>query len=181
MTKYDRADQKKALQDQITGVENRADSELDAIDQQEDAINAAYDERLKAASLQAEAEKVLMSNTQQQIISLIAAYAPDYNATGQSLGEQLYQGFLGRVGNIANWFASFNASIGNLQDAAANAVTSATGSFYAAHTGQTQTEALPTVVYQTVNYNQPAETPSQTARRLAEANEALAQEIASVL
>lgn len=181
VTKYDRADQKKALQDQITAVENQADSELDAIDQQEDAINAAYDERLKAASLQAEAEKVLMSNTQQQIIDLIAAYAPDYNATGQNLGEQLYQGFLGRVGNIANWFASFNASIDQLQDAAASAVTSATGSFYAEHNGQTQTAAPPTVVYQTVNYNQPAETPSQTARRLAEANEALAQEIASVL
>ena len=181
VTKYDRADQKKALQDQITAVENQADSALDAIDQQEDAINAAYDERLKAASLQAEAEKVLMSNTQQQIIDLIAAYAPDYNATGQNLGEQLYQGFLGRVGNIANWFASFNASIDQLQDAAASAVTSATGSFYADHNGQTQTAAPPTVVYQTVNYNQPAETPSQTARRLAEANEALAQEIASVL
>ena len=50
-----------------------------------------------------------------------------------------------------------------------SAVTSATGSFYAEHNGQTQTAAPPTVVYQTVNYNQPAETPSQTARRLAEA------------
>ncbi|HNX63136.1 MAG TPA: hypothetical protein PKN45_10890, partial [Candidatus Limiplasma sp.] len=102
LKKNARDDQKTALEKQIDAINARADTELSKLDDQQQAIEDAYAARLQTASLEAEAEKILMSNTQQQIIALINQYAPDYNATGQNLGEQLYQGFLGRVGNIAN-------------------------------------------------------------------------------
>ena len=181
--KFERADQKDALRDQIKAVEQQADAELDALDLQADEIERLYDERMQAAALRAEAEKLLMSSTQQEIIDLIAAYAPDYNATGKTLGEKLYQGFMDKVGNLTQWFDSFNTTVQGLQDMAAAQAIAAADAFYqqresAAAQGN---EAGTTVVYQTVNYNQPVETPSQAARRLAEANEALAGQLMGVL
>ncbi|HPR78868.1 MAG TPA: hypothetical protein PLR69_09730, partial [Candidatus Limiplasma sp.] len=168
-----REDQKTALEKQIDAINARADTELSKLDDQQQAIEDAYAARLQTASLEAEAEKILMSNTQQQIIALINQYAPDYNATGQNLGEQLYQGFLGRVGNIANWFTSFNTAVNNAQSAMATQAQNAASNFYS----QANANGISTnnvTVNQTNQFYEPVETPSQTARRIQQANEELA-------
>jgi hypothetical protein len=173
LKKNAREDQKTALEKQIDAINARAESELSNLDDQQQKIEDAYAARLQTAALEAEAEKLLMNSTQQQIIALINQYAPDYNATGQNLGEQLYQGFLGRVGNIATWFTSFNNAVNNAQNAMATQAQNAASGFYQ----QANANGISTsnvTVNQTNQFYTPVETPSQTARRIQQANEELA-------
>ena len=166
-------DQKEALRAQIEAVEAQAQSGLDALDEEQAAIEKAYEERMRAAALQAEAERMLLETSQRELLSLLADYAPEYNATGETLGEKLAEGFQSAVGGIADWFEAFNAQVLAVQGQLAAASLAATDAFY-----EQQQARAATVVHQTVNFNQPVETPGQAAKRLEEANEALADEIA---
>ena len=168
-------DQKDALREQIEQIEQKADDEISAIDKEQDEIEKAYDERLKEAALRAEAEKLMMTQSQQQILDLLKEYAPDYDATGQTLGEKLLEGFQKKVGGIADWFKSFNAQMAKAQEQMAAMAQEAAGTFYRQQSerNQTQSAVPPTVVNQTVQFNEPVESPSQVARRIEQVNEEL--------
>ena len=83
-------DQKDALRAEIDQIEKKADSQLEALDREQEAIEAAYEERMKDAALQAEAEKLILTQSQDELLSLISSYAPEYDALGQTLGCLLY-------------------------------------------------------------------------------------------
>ncbi len=170
-------DQKDALREQIEQIERKADSEIDALDKEQDEIEAAYDERMKEAALRAEAEKLLMTQTQQQLLSLLKEFAPDYDATGQTLGEKLLEGFRSRVGDIAKWFEAFNRQMQAAQEQMASTAQAAANAFYQEHSQRAEGQAasMPPVVNQTVNFYEPVETPSQVARRMEDVNDALGE------
>ncbi|HIU07160.1 MAG TPA: hypothetical protein IAD48_01255, partial [Candidatus Limiplasma pullistercoris] len=170
-------EQKEALRAEIDEIEKKADSQLEALDREQEAIEAAYEERMKDAALQAEAEKLILSQSQDELLSLISSYAPEYDALGQTLGEKLLDGFKEKVGEIAQWFDAFNARMLEVQQQMAQTAQSAADTFYdGRQTAQAaQSPATPAVtVNQTVEFNQPVETPAQVARRMEEVNEALA-------
>ncbi|MDD3410522.1 MAG: hypothetical protein PHY12_06900 [Eubacteriales bacterium] len=179
LKKYDRQDQKDALRDQLDKINAEADAQLAALDKQQAEIEAAYAERLKAASLEAEAEKLLMESTQEQIIQLISDFAPDYNATGKTLGEQLLAGFQNQVGSVVTWINNLNQQIASAQQKMAQLAQQAATDFYADAANRQQAQAGGVTVNQTNNFNTPVETPGETARRVAQANEALAEEVLS--
>ena len=169
-------DQKDALRAEIDQIEKKADSQLEALDREQEAIEAAYEERMKDAALQAEAEKLILTQSQDELLSLISSYAPEYDALGQTLGEKLLDGFKEKVGEIAQWFDAFNARMLEVQQQMAQTAQSAADTFYdGRRTAQAAQAAVPAVtVNQTVEFNQPVETPAQVARRMEEVNEALA-------
>ena len=169
-------DQKDALRAEIDQIEKKADSQLEALDREQEAIEAAYEERMKDAALQAEAEKLILTQSQDELLSLISSYAPEYDALGQTLGEKLLDGFKEKVGEIAQWFDAFNARMLEVQQQMAQTAQSAADTFYdGRQTAQAAQSAVPAVtVNQTVEFNQPVETPAQVARRMEEVNEALA-------
>ena len=169
-------DQKDALRAEIDQIEKKADSQLEALDREQEAIEAAYEERMKDAALQAEAEKLILTQSQDELLSLISSYAPEYDALGQTLGEKLLDGFKEKVGEIAQWFDAFNARMLEVQQQMAQTAQSAADTFYdGRQTAQAAQSAAPAVtVNQTVEFNQPVETPAQVARRMEEVNEALA-------
>ena len=131
---------------------------------------------MKDAALQAEAEKLILTQSQDELLSLISSYAPEYDALGQTLGEKLLDGFKEKVGEIAQWFDAFNARMLEVQQQMAQTAQSAADTFYdGRQTAQAAQSAAPAVtVNQTVEFNQPVETPAQVARRMEEVNEALA-------
>ena len=131
---------------------------------------------MKDAALQAEAEKLILTQSQDELLSLISSYAPEYDALGQTLGEKLLDGFKEKVGEIAQWFDAFNARMLEVQQQMAQTAQSAADTFYdGRRTAQAAQAAAPAVtVNQTVEFNQPVETPAQVARRMEEVNEALA-------
>jgi len=168
-----RADEKAALEAQLDAVNERTQAELAALDTQAEAVNAAYDERLQAATLEAEAEKQLMTGTQDELLALIAAYAPDYNAAGQTLGEQLLQGFTDKVGSVEGWTDTLNGMIAAVQQTLNTAMQEAADSFYTDHAAA----AAGITITQQNTFNTPVESPADTAYRIRQANEALAAQL----
>lgn len=169
-------DQKEALRAQIDQIEQAAESELTALDREQEAIEAAYADRMEEAALRAEAEKLILSQSQDELLSLLEQYAPDYDALGQTLGEKLLDGFARGAGDVAAWFEDFSARLAGAQAQMAALAQSAADTFYdGRRTAQAAQAAVPAVtVNQTVEFNQPVETPAQVARRMEEVNEALA-------
>ena len=168
-------DQKEALRAQIDQIEHAAESELAALDREQEAVEAAYADRMEEAALRAEAEKLILSQSQDELLSLLEQYAPDYDALGQTLGEKLLDGFARGAGDVAAWFEDFHARLAQAQAGMAALAQSAADTFYQEREAAQTQAAAPVTVNQTVEFNQPVETPSQVARRMEEVNEALAR------
>lgn len=158
-------DEKEALRAQIEAIEKEADARLEALEREEADVEAAYAQRMEEAALRAEAEKLILTQSQDELLSLIKSYAPAYDAAGQTLGEKLLEGFSEKVGSIAQWFEDFNAQIARAQAEVAGASQEAAGRFY-------QERGL--TVHQTVTFNEPVDSPAQVARRVEQANRELA-------
>lgn len=158
-------DEKEALRAQIEAIEKEADARLEALEREEADVEAAYAQRMEEAALRAEAEKLILTQSQDELLSLIKSYAPAYDAAGQTLGEKLLEGFSEKVGSIAQWFEDFNAQIARAQAEVAGASQEAAERFY-------QERGL--TVHQTVTFNEPVDSPAQVARRVEQANRELA-------
>lgn len=172
LARLDLEDQKEALRAQIEQIEQAADSQLEALDREQEAVEAAYAERMQEAALRAEAEKLILSQSQDELLSLLEQYAPEYDALGQTLGEKLLEGFARGAGDVAAWFEDFSARLTQAQAGMTALAQSAADAFYQERQAA---QAAPAVtVNQTVEFNQPVETPAQVARRMEEVNEALA-------
>lgn len=176
------ADEKARLQAQIKDVQETAKAEQDAIKEQKDAVNAMYDELTKTASLQAEAERMMMQANQKEILNLIGDYAPEYEATGKSLGERLWAGFEEGVGNVSDWMDGFVSQWEQVSAGIAQTALTAVDDYYATMKGSVDTTASKdkkvVTTNQTVNFNAPVESPSEYARMMQRLNEELAQSLA---
>ena len=175
LRKLELKQQKEALQEEIEKIKDQASEKIKELDGEQDAIEKAYEERLKAASLQAEAEKLLMTKSQDEIMDLLYEYVPEYDALGKSMGEKLLEGFQSKVGSIADWFRSFNDQLARMQEELAGSLNAATDRFYESRrdtAGQSGAGGAP-VVQQTVNFYEPVESPSQVARRMEDVNDQL--------
>lgn len=175
LRKLELKQQKEALQEEIEKIRDQAFEKIKELDGEQDAIEKAYEERLKAASLQAEAEKLLMTKSQDEIMDLLYEYVPEYDALGKSMGEKLLEGFQSKVGSIADWFRSFNDQLARMQEELAGTMNAATDRFYESRrdtAGQSGAGGAP-VVQQTVNFYEPVESPSQVARRMEDVNDQL--------
>lgn len=175
LRKLELKQQKEALQEEIEKIRDQASEKIKELDGEQDAIEKAYEERLKAASLQAEAEKLLMTKSQDEIMDLLYEYVPEYDALGKSMGEKLLEGFQSKVGSITDWFRGFNDQLARMQEELAGSLNAATDRFYKSRrdtAGQSGAGGAP-VVQQTVNFYEPVESPSQVARRMEDVNDQL--------
>ena len=175
LRKLELKQQKEAMQEQIEKIRDQASEKIKELDGEQDAIEKAYEERLKAASLQAEAEKLLMTKSQDEIMNLLYEYVPEYDALGKSMGEKLLEGFQSKVGSITDWFRGFNDQLARMQEELAGSLNAATDRFYESRrdtAGQSGAGGAP-VVQQTVNFYEPVESPSQVARRMEDVNDQL--------
>lgn len=196
-------DRKDALEKQIEDVRNNADQQKEVLEQQKQAeldnITALYNARkasldqqmndlrnfyaakLTEASLNAEAEKLIMDNNQKDILELLKGYGDEYALTGKTLGDRMYEGFKGSVDKITDLIKSITQQIDALQQQAINVqiqaskiqvptVQSSAGSGAAA-------AAKSVTVSQQLVFNTPtAPTPSETARKTLQASRELAME-----
>lgn len=175
LRKLELKQQKEALQEEIEKIRDQASEKIKELDGEQDAIEKAYEERLKAASLQAEAEKLLMTKSQDEIMDLLYEYVPEYDALGKSMGEKLLEGFQSKVGSITDWFRGFNDQLARMQEELAGTMNAATDRFYESRrdtAGQSGAGGAP-VVQQTVNFYEPVESPGQVARRMEDVNDQL--------
>ena len=175
LRKLELKQQKEALQEEIEKIRDQASEKIKELDGEQDAIEKAYEERLKAASLQAEAEKLLMTKSQDEIMDLLYEYVPEYDTLGKSMGEKLLEGFQSKVGSIADWFRSFDDQLARMQEELAGTMNAATDRFYESRrdTAGQSGQSGATMVQQTVNFYEPVESPGQVARRMEDVNDQL--------
>lgn len=166
-------DERTALDAQMEAAMQRAQENIDALRDESKRIDSVYDELLKGQSVAAEAQKALLESTQEELLHLLGAYAPDYEATGRSLGERLYDGFVQAFGDAGAWFEAFNAQFEAAAERAQTAALGAAQSLVAQ--GQTQAVVTAPTIQQTVNFNQPVESPADVARRMRQVSEELAR------
>lgn len=167
-------DQKDALRQQAEEVERRTQQELDKLDEEESSIEKIYEKRLDAAALEAEAEKLIMENSQQEILSLLSTYVPEYDLLGRTMGERLLDGFQRTVGNVVSWFGQLSKQVDNVW----NGLVSSAGQNVSLAGGQAGAGASrpPEVnIVQNVSFNQPVESPGDVARRMESVNQALGE------
>lgn len=165
-------DQIKALEQEMEAIEKKAEEEIEKLEEESERIDTVYDKMTESASLAAEAQKMLMAGNQQEILDLISAYAPDYEATGRSLGEKLFDGFKAAFGDITDYFKSIDAQFEAMVERIQQSAFSSTQELQSG--GQTSASVSSPTVNQTVNFNQPVESAVEVAERMQEVSEELA-------
>ncbi|MEY8382732.1 hypothetical protein AALG83_06135 [Christensenellaceae bacterium 44-20] len=184
LRQQEREELKASLQEQINQVQQKVEAEQEKIDKQIEANDKYYEELTKEQNLQAEAQKLLMKNNQVEILNLLKNFAPDYNLTGQSLGEQLVDGFMGKVADIEAWFGGLTAKFSQYQNQIASIATQAADEFYRTHgvaTGMQNSAAATGSIAAsapqiTMIFNQPVESPTEIRREM----ERLAEQLANL-
>ncbi|MET7041777.1 phage tail tape measure protein [Clostridium botulinum] len=120
-------DKKQALKNQKDTLEEKKKNEVKNItdiynlekashENRLSAVKKFYDEKTKEAALQAEAEKMIMDKSQKDIIDLLYSYSKDYLMAGNTLGEQLVQGFKPKIQEIKDMIASINKEIASARE-----------------------------------------------------------------
>ena len=172
-------EKKTELQSQIEDVHSTADARREALNAELEAINENYDELTSALSLRAQAEQIIMQQSQKDIVSLITSYAPDYNLAGQNIGESLYNGVKEKVDSIYSYVADVMTAITDYQERAKAVATQAAADFEAAYQKSRSSGATTntTVVNYTSNFNTPVQSPVQTKRAI----ESTASSIAAMI
>lgn len=168
---WEKDDKRTELEEQLKAVEEQAKQEIDALEKESERVDSVYDEMVKEQSLAAEAQKVLMQSTQDELLDLLGSYAPDYKAAGKSLGEKLYEGFQDAFGNITAWFNQIDAKFEEIAEKAQEAAFGKTSSLQAA--GEHTADVSKPEIHQTVNFNQPVESPAEFTRRMQQVGEEL--------
>ena len=109
-----------------------------------------------------------MRESQESIIALLKEFAPDYEAAGKTFGEKFFDGFVSVMGDISSWFDAFAAA---MESPIVNAAQYATTNARNQGTGAAGAGAM---ITQNVTFTVPVESPSDTARKMQQVNEALA-------
>lgn len=165
-------DYRQSLEDQMDAIEQKAEEEIEKLEEESERIDTVYDKLTEGASLAAEAQKILMDGNQKEILDLISSYAPDYEATGRSLGEKLFKGFKKAFGDITKYFEGIDKQFEDMVEKINNAAFGETKKIQGEGQG-TANISNPTV-NQTVNFNQPVESPAEVAERMQQVSEDLA-------
>lgn len=169
---WQQEDRRDALRGQMESIARQAEEEIAQLQAESSRIDAVYDELLKGQSLAAQAQKLLMESSQEELLSLLCAYAPDYEATGRTLGEKLYEGFQAAFGDVSAWFSQVDAQFEQMAEAAQAAAYGASQRMVSSGAASAVTGGP--VISQTVNFNQPVESAADVTRRMQQVSEELA-------
>ncbi len=125
------AEHKKAKDEELKQLQNSIDEQLtygkkiyesQVANLEENLIDLQnfYNKKLEKANLNAEAEKIIMDNNQQEIITLLSNYGSQYELVGQSLGERLLQGFKDKfkLEDLIN--STLNSAMANANNGSSN-------------------------------------------------------------
>lgn len=165
-------DQKQALRDQINAVKDEKDEKFKDIEEQKKKIDEVYQKLMEQNSIEAEARRMLLQKSQEEIVQFIGKFAPEYDALGRSLGKKWLDGFQSVAGNVGKYFDSFNKKLQSIQEQLANQALQLVDNFYKTR-DENKTVGNTNTVNQTVNFNQPIETPAEAATKIRRAAEDL--------
>lgn len=179
---------KRVLQGRIEAVKGQSQATQERYKRELDELDETYDKLTDSFALKAQAQKFIAQSSQTQIVNLIKSYASDYEIAGNTVGDALYNGMKSKLDNIASYVESVFGRIEAYQKQVANTANTAADRFWRtqSRTNNSQTYAKTSApktvtVQQTVNFNQPVESPVETRRQLDRTSQALARQISNGL
>lgn len=174
---------KKALEGRIEAVKGQSQATQERLNKELDKLGEKYEKLTDSFSLKAQAQKFIADSTQKQIISLIKSYASDYEIAGNTIGDALYNGIKAKMDNISAYVDGVFGKIEAYQRQMANTANASADRFWAsqnsAQSAKKKSSQKAVTVKQTVNFNQPIESPVETRRQLDRTNQALAKQISN--
>ena len=174
---------KKALEGRIEAVKGQSQATQERLNKELNKLGEKYEKLTDSFSLKAQAQKFIADSTQKQIVSLIKSYASDYEIAGNTIGDALYNGMKAKMDNISAYVDGVFGKIEAYQRQMANTANASADRFWAsqnsAQSAKKQSSQKAVTVKQTVNFNQPIESPVETRRQLDRTNQALAQQISN--
>ena len=180
LTEERREQQKKELQAQITAVKEQSQTQQDILNTELEAIAKNYEKVMSSYSLENEAYKMMLSKSQNEIIDFIGSYAPEYELTGKTLGEKLYQGLRTKIKDIDYWFQQLDVKWQWYSSQTAITANQAVDRFWASRSEYERNlnsmTATPNVNL-TVNFNEPVASPVQVARKMEEVTNNLVKQL----
>ena len=183
LAEQQRQAQKKVLEGRIEAVKGQSQATQERLKKELDEVGEKYDKLTDSFSLKAQAQKFIANSTQKQIVNLIKSYASDYEIAGNTIGDALYNGMKAKMDNISAYVDDVFGKIEAYQRQMANTANASADRFWASQNSpqafQKQTASKSVTVQQTVNFNQPIESPVETRRQLDRTNQALAKQISS--
>lgn len=176
---------KKALEGRIEAVKGQSQATQERLNKELNKLGEKYEKLTDSFSLKAQAQKFIADSTQKQIVSLIKSYASDYEIAGNTIGDALYNGMKAKMDNISAYVDGVFGKIEAYQRQMANTANASADRFWAsqnsAQSAKKQSSQKAVTVKQTVNFNQPIESPVETRRQLDRTNQALAKQISNGL
>ena len=183
LAEQQRQAQKKVLEGRIEAVKGQSQATQERLNKELNKLGEKYEKLTDSFSLKAQAQKLIADSTQKQIVSLIKSYASDYEIAGNTIGDALYNGMKAKMDNISAYVDGIFGKIEAYQRKMANTANASADRFWASQNSpqasQKQTASKSVTVQQTVNFNQPIESPVETRRQLDRTNQALAKQISS--
>lgn len=183
LAEQQRQAQKKVLEGRIEAVKGQSQATQERLNKELNKLGEKYEKLTDSFSLKAQAQKFIADSTQKQIVSLIKSYASDYEIAGNTVGDALYNGMKAKMDNIEAYVDGIFGKIEAYQRRMANTANASADRFWASQNSpqafQKQTASKSVTVQQTVNFNQPVESPVETRRQLDRTNQALAKQISS--
>lgn len=183
LAEQQRQAQKKVLEGRIEAVKGQSQATQERLNKELNKLGEKYEKLTDSFSLKAQAQKLIADSTQKQIVSLIKSYASDYEIAGNTIGDALYNGMKAKMDNISAYVDGVFGKIEAYQRQMANTANASADRFWASQNSpqasQKQTASKSVTVQQTVNFNQPVESPVETRRQLDRTNQALAKQISS--
>lgn len=183
LAEQQRQAQKKVIEGRIEAVKGQSQATQERLNKELNKLGEKYEKLTDSFSLKAQAQKLIADSTQKQIVSLIKSYASDYEIAGNTIGDALYNGMKTKMDNISAYVDGIFGKIEAYQRKMANTANASADRFWASQNSpqasQKQTASKSVTVQQTVNFNQPVESPVETRRQLDRTNQALAKQISS--
>jgi hypothetical protein len=117
-----------AKESELISINSLYEASKGTLDQKQLDLDAFYAKKLEDSAINAEAEKLIIDQNQQEILELLKGYGDGYQAVGKSLGERLVAGFGPQVDKIASMIANVQTKLSAAQSQADSLKTNATGS-----------------------------------------------------
>lgn len=157
---------------EIERINQIAETQKASLDHMLASTQEHYNQLLSAKNLQAEAEKMIVQNQQDEIIKLLQGFGEAYNIAGQTLGEQMVQGFKEKVSQIQSLIDSIHQQINAARSAAVSAFrdVSAPSRSYGGYNPTSSARHISVTNY----YHTPVTSPSDISRASTRAAQRLA-------
>lgn len=98
--------------EELEGIDSLYNFERDTLESKMKDYREYLQQKTDDAQLQAEAEKMIVYNQQEDILDILEQYEPHYEKAGHSLGEKVFEGAKPQLQKLVSMINSINSNLG---------------------------------------------------------------------